>query len=155
MGTGVVGSRCSWRLEAPLTRPDRLSRTNPGPAVQVTLETSASLAADVGRRKLRNAAVVENPDGSLTAMTSYSLVAGLVRVKRVSPRASRVGAKSAKRLARVERSASGRAPSSCGRNSGSCPALSRKRVVAPRGVSVHPWSAEWQVSQVRALVPSG
>ena len=75
----------------------------------MTLETSASLAVAVGRRKLRNEAVVENPEGSFTAMTLYSLVAGFVRVKRVKPRARVVGPKSTRRESSVERSASGRA----------------------------------------------
>ncbi len=54
----------------------------------------------------------------------------------------------------MERSASGRAPSSWGRKSGARPSLWMKSVVAPRGVNDQPWFEPWQVSQVRAFVPS-
>ena len=104
----------------------------------MTLETRASLAVAVGRRKFRNEAVVEKPEGSLTAITLYSLVAGLVRVKRVRARASVVGPKSTRREISVERLPSGRAPSSWGRNSGARPSLWTKSVVAPSGVKDQP-----------------
>ena len=83
--------------------------TSCGPAVQLVLATFASLAVAVGRRKrvsLRRR-TVEKPDGSSTAMTVNSAVAGTFCGKRVSASRSSVLSKVARRASTVETSGVG------------------------------------------------
>src|SRR5690242_8428448 len=80
-----------------------------GPLVFRMLDTLVSFATGVGRRKFRKLVVVEKPDGSETAVTVYSAVAGMVRVNRVTARLID-GAKVWRRARFVEMSASGRVP---------------------------------------------
>ncbi len=88
-----MSGRCAWKRAAPLTVLARPVGTSPGPAVQLVLATFASLAVAVGRRKRvsRNVGVtVEKPDGSSTAVTVNSAVAGTFCGKRVSASRSSV-----------------------------------------------------------------
>src|SRR4051794_37897855 len=118
------------------------------------LDTLLSFAMAVGRRKFKKLVVVENPDGSATAVTMNSAVAGIVRVKRVTARSIVWGPNVARRARFVEMSAVGLTPSSTRLKSGARPSVALKRSLFASAVMVQPWSGEWQVAHVRGFEPS-